>query len=284
MRDLWLYNATLDFDPALAGQVTRRTNVLLSGVRTLAGLAARLWLRVYHRITIVGREHLPSGSFILVANHSSHLDTLCLLSALPISRVPHVFAMAAADYFFGSIPRAILASTFVNAVRFDRRFDCWRSLSACADLLKRHGTVVILFPEGTRSDGFKPRSFKPGVALLAAGQNIPVVPCHLAGTHAALPKGTWFPRPKAVRLAIGEPRHYVHLPPTKESARQICDELRDAVAQLGRAHSHEFDSSARRRKAPEQIVPLIGRIDSIPPLRRTFEASEPIPVTNESSH
>ena len=74
---------------------------------------------------------------------------------------------------------------------------------------------------------------------MAASRDIPVVPCHLAGTHAALPKGAWFPRPKAVRLTIGRPHFYAHLPATKESARHICRELREAVIVLGRAEPEE---------------------------------------------
>ena len=61
------------------------------------------------------------------------------------------------------------------------------------------------------------------------------MPCHLAGTNAALPKGAWWPRPKAVRLTIGAPHVYSHLPATKGSARQICRELREAVMLLGQA-------------------------------------------------
>ena len=71
------------------------------------------------------------------------------------------------------------------------------------------------------------------IGLLAAGHDIPVVPCHLAGTHAALPKGAWLPRPKAVRLTIGAPRVYAHLPATKKSRTLICHELREAVMSLG---------------------------------------------------
>ena len=102
-------------------------------------------------------------------------------------------------------------------------------------LQEKPGTILILFPEGTRTDGFEPGEFKPGVALLAAGRDIPVVPCHLAGTHAALPKGAWFPRARAVRLTIGAPRVYAHLPATKESRTHICRELREAVMSLGHA-------------------------------------------------
>jgi 1-acyl-sn-glycerol-3-phosphate acyltransferase len=191
-------------------------------------------LRGYHRLTIVGRQNLPADrSFVLIANHASHLDTLCLLAALPFGRLHRAFPAAARDYFCVSALRAFLARVVVNALPFDREFAPWQSLSVCAHLLQEPGSVLIFFPEGTRSGGSEPGEFKPGVALLAAGRDVPVVPCHLAGTHAALPKGAWCPRPGAVRLTIGAPRFYAHLPPTKESAMQICRELREAVVLLG---------------------------------------------------
>ena len=171
---------------------------------------------------------------MLIANHASHLDTLCLLSALPIRSVHRAFAAAASDYFCVSATRAFLAALVVKTLPFERHIAPWQSLSMCAHLLEKPGNILIFFPEGTRSGGPEPGKFKPGVALLAAGRDIPVVPCHLAGTHAALPKGAWWPRPRAVRLTIGTPRVYAHLPATKESARHICRELREAVISLGK--------------------------------------------------
>src|SRR5262249_55977396 len=140
---------------------------------------------------------------------------------------------AAKDYFCVSAWRALIARVVVNAVPFERHFAPWQSLSVCAHLLEQPGNILIFFPEGTRSGGPEPDEFKPGVGLLAAGRDIPVVPCHLAGTHAALPKGNWLPRPHAIRLTIGAPRVYAHLPATKESAKRICTELREAVIALG---------------------------------------------------
>jgi 1-acyl-sn-glycerol-3-phosphate acyltransferase len=239
----WHYDPALDVDEALLERLRgypRRLNFLVYGVRSITAGVLRFWLRVYHRLTIVGQQNLPAvGSYVLIANHASHLDTLCLLAALPIRRLQRVFPIAAEDYFFKSAPRAILATLVVNALRFNRQFAPWRCLSACAHLLQCPGTILILFPEGTRSAGFEPGRFKPGAALLAAGRDIPVVPCHLGGTHAALPKGAWCPRPKAVRLTIGAPRLYTHLAATKESARQISHELREAVLLLGQAGQEE---------------------------------------------
>jgi len=235
----WHYDPAAYLDQALIERleaVLRAPVMPVTSVRTLAAVFLRCWLRVYHRLTIVGRQNLPvDRSFVLIANHASHLDTLCLLSALPLHRLHRAFPAAAEDYFCVSTLRGLVAAVFVNALPFDRSFVPLRSLSMCAHLLQSPDTVLIFFPEGTRSGGSEPGEFKPGVALLAAGRDIPVVPCHLAGTHAALPKGGRFPRPKAVRLTVGTPRVYAHRPATKESAKGICRELREAVILLGQA-------------------------------------------------
>jgi 1-acyl-sn-glycerol-3-phosphate acyltransferase len=238
MMDQWHYDPAVDLDQALVERIRSFScapDSLVGGVRAAAATILRSWLRVYHRLTIVGRQHLPvDRSFVMVANHASHLDTPCLLSALPIGCLHRAFPAAAKDYFCVNAPRALLARILVNALPFDRQFAPWQSLSVCSRLLERPGTVLIFFPEGTRSAEPVPGAFKPGVALLAAGRDLPVVPCHLAGTHAALPKGAWIPRPLGIRLTIGTPRVYAHLPPTKESAKQICRELREEVVLLGR--------------------------------------------------
>jgi 1-acyl-sn-glycerol-3-phosphate acyltransferase len=225
-------------EPAALREAWPEPGLLVRGLRSAAAVAMRAWLRTYDRLTIVGRDNLPlDRSFILVANHASHLDTLCLLSALPIRQLHRTFPVAAADYFCVSPLRAFLAKLIVNVMPLERALFSWHSLSACADLLQRPRTVLIVFPEGTRGGGPEPGEFKPGVGLLAAGRDIPVVPCHLAGTHAALPKGAWCPRPRVVRLTIGAPRLYAHLPANKDSRTQICRDLREAVISLGTKQS-----------------------------------------------
>lgn len=233
----WHYDPSADLDPALLERLDafpRKPNVFVSAARALAALVVRGWLRFFHRFTIVGRENLPAdGSFVLIANHASHLDALCLLAAIPVGRLDNAFPAAARDYFCTSPSIGFLAAVALNVVPFDRHHAPMRCLSVCAYLLRISGNILIMFPEGTRSGGSAPREFKPGVALLAAGRELPVVPCHLSGTHAALPKGAWFPRPAKLRLTIGAPLGYAHLPATKAAAKQICGELRDAVMSLG---------------------------------------------------
>src|SRR5262249_33455415 len=129
-------------------------------------------------------------------------------------------------------------------------FAPWQSLGVCGHLLQEAGTVLVLFPEGTRSGGAEPADFKPGVALLAAGRDVPVVPCHLSGTHAALPKSALIPPPQALRLTIGAPRLFTHLPATREAAIQICRQLRETVIALGRSQPQESAMPAPQASRP----------------------------------
>jgi 1-acyl-sn-glycerol-3-phosphate acyltransferase len=212
----------------------REPGVLQRAIQSVAACSIRAWLRGYHRFEIVGRENLPgAGSFVMVANHASHLDALCLLSALPMARLHRTFPAAAADYFFESLPRLALSVFVINALPFDRGARVRQSLDRCRDLLASPGNILILFPEGTRSTGDRLGPFRPGIGMLLAGSTVPVVPCHLGGTHRALPKGAWFPRPRRVRLTIGKPLTFPEFGQDRDSIRLICEKLQHTVAELG---------------------------------------------------
>jgi 1-acyl-sn-glycerol-3-phosphate acyltransferase len=234
--DPWHYESASDLEQPMIDRLRnfpREPDMLVYGLRMGAALLCRNWLRLYHRLSISGRENLPeAGSIVLVANHASHLDTLCLLAALPIARLHRAFPAAARDYFFVNAPRLLLAAVVVNALPFDRQSNPRRSLSLCHQLLERPGNALILFPEGTRSATRELGEFKPGIGLLVAGTSHPVVPCYLEGTHSAWPKQAWFPRPRKVTLRIGAPRDFSGYERGKESALRIARELRDAVLAL----------------------------------------------------
>jgi 1-acyl-sn-glycerol-3-phosphate acyltransferase len=232
----WQYDTAPDLDDSLVERLRRfprEPDMLVYGIRSLAALGIRAWLRLYHRLEVIGREHLPpEGSYVLAANHTSHLDTLALLSILPLKRLHRAFPAAAADYFFTSVPWTAIAAVMINALPFDRHMHFRQSLALCKELLARPGNVLILFPEGTRSATGDMGEFKPGIGILLAGTNVPVLPCHLAGAFDAWPKGRLVPHPRKIRLIIGPPRQYAALPPGKESALYISHELREAIVQL----------------------------------------------------
>jgi 1-acyl-sn-glycerol-3-phosphate acyltransferase len=246
----WHYDPPADLHQPLIERLRRfprQPDMLVFGMRWLTASLLRAWLRLYQRLTITGRENLPlDRSFVMVANHASHLDTLCLLAALPMTRLHQAFPAAARDFFFVNGLRTLIATVVANALPIDRGLDPRHSLEVCAHVLANPGNILIVFPEGTRSCTGMVADFKPGVALLVAGRDIPVVPCHLDGAFAAWPRGVWLPRPRPVRLTIGRPVTFADRPTTKESARGICHELRDRVLALGPA-GPEPCGSARTR-------------------------------------
>lgn len=232
----WSYEPAADLDKSLADRLRRfprEPDLAIYAARSMAALVIRCWLRLYHRFEVSGAEHLPrESSFIIVANHASHLDTLCLLSALPLRKLHRAFPAAAQDYFFVSVPRLAIAAVIVNALPFGRHGHIRNSIEMCRHLLENPGNILVLFPEGTRTRTGRMDEFKPGIGLLVAGTAIPVVPCYLAGAFEAWPKGKIFPRPRRLRLKIGEPRSYAHLQPGKESSLHVSADLRNAVAAL----------------------------------------------------
>jgi 1-acyl-sn-glycerol-3-phosphate acyltransferase/long-chain acyl-CoA synthetase len=235
--DSWHYQPTADFgkDPIeRLKNFPREPDLLVYAMRSVANLAIRAILRTYNRLEVVGRENLPSsGSFAVVANHSSHLDTAALLASLPLGKIHRAFPAAASDYFFTSLTRLTLSAIVVNAMPFDRKENPQQSLDICRHLLDTPGHILILFPEGTRTvDGTIGR-FRPGIGFLAAGTEYPVVPCHLDGAFRAWPKGKWIPRPRKLRLTIGAPLRFPTLTPVKEHAIVIANSLREAVVALG---------------------------------------------------
>ncbi|MEO5718817.1 MAG: lysophospholipid acyltransferase family protein [Chthoniobacterales bacterium] len=211
----------------------REPDVLVDALRLLVALVIRGLLRIYCRFQIVGLKNLPNDdeSFVLVANHSSHLDSVCLLAALPLRRLPRAFPVAAEDYFFRNVPRSWFATVVMNALPFGRQLRVRESLAVCAQLLAQPGNVLVIFPEGTRSKCGATSAFKPGIGALLAEGGASVMPCYLDGAFRAWPKGRRLPRPRKVRLIIGSARRY-----DGGEASAIAAELRQAVEALREKH------------------------------------------------
>lgn len=233
----WSYDPSPAIQQSIAQQLAvfpRERDLTHATLRTLWSVCLRLSLKGYFRLAVIGRERLPTtGSFVLVANHASHLDALALLCALPIRTIHRTFAVAAKDYFFSSFARSFFSAVFINAIPFDRREKKRESLELCADVLDVAQRALIMFPEGTRSPTGEMQPFKKGIGILTAGTDRLVVPAYLQGAYAAWPKDTALPRPRRVRVFIGEPMSFRHVPRTDEGFAQVAREVEAAVRALG---------------------------------------------------
>ena len=197
-----------------------REVVQVAGVKPL--------LRGEIALDVAGVEQLRAFDrpALIVANHASHLDTAVLLSTLPTARRRRT-AVAAADYFFGTVWRAAGSAIAFNAFPLERRGG---SESPLAGQLLADGWSIIVYPEGTRSpDGF-PRHFRMGAAWLAVTHSVPVIPVGIRGTYAAMPRGRVWPRPGRTRVAV---RYGVPIfPHPGESPRELAPRIAAAVREL----------------------------------------------------
>lgn len=160
------------------------------------------------RVSVEGERNLAGldGPFIVVANHSSHLDAPLCMTALPYEVTKNLATATAADYFYKVRWRRTLTSFFFNSYPVDRGAGRGKEAGLSVTLL-RQGVPLLIFPEGTRSRDGQMAPFKPGAAALARALRVPLVPVALVGAHEAMPVGTSWPNSgrMPVKVIIGKP-------------------------------------------------------------------------------
>lgn len=163
----------------------------------------RLYYWAWFGFEAHGTENLPQGAFIVAANHASHLDTGAVVTAFG-RRGRELVVMGARDYFFNHKLRGWMFHTFLNVVPFDRTQNMIKGLQLARSVL-RSGRPVLIFPEGKRSVTGELQPFKAGIGLLGLELGVPIVPCCIEGSHAALPKGRSIPRRAHIRVTFAPP-------------------------------------------------------------------------------
>ena len=151
-------------------------------------------------LTVRGLEHLPAGSCVLVANHSSYLDAYALIAAIP-RHFRYVAKRELLDNRWLAKPLQRMGTLFVE------RFDARRGAEEAGKIAEavRAGQSLGFFPEGTftRMPGLL--AFRMGAFVAAAQAGVPVVPVVLRGTRSILRAGSWFPRRGRLEVIVGPP-------------------------------------------------------------------------------
>lgn len=171
-------------------------------VYAIATFALRVVLRVVARWEVEGREHVPSaGAAILVCNHIHLVDPPLIGAASPRRLRP----MAKRELF--EIP--VIGWIFWAYGAFPvRRFSADLGALRMAQTRLRHGDLVLMFPEGTRSKAGTLQPALPGAAMVALTTRAPIIPVAITGSQVRL-RYVFFQwiigRRPHIRVVFGDP-------------------------------------------------------------------------------
>ncbi len=204
--------------------------------------------RAVVRIRSYGTERLPrEGGCVVAVNHAAFIDVPILGTVCP-RRIAFVAKTELFDY--PGLSQLIRAHGTIAVRRGESDRDALRRMRETV----RDGGALGLFVEGTRQHSGEPGVAKPGAAMVAIQEGVPVVPVAI---HSS---ADWkASRRSPVSLAWGEPMRFADLPRGSKgyqaATREIEAEIRRLWEWLGRMHELGLPRDAtppRRENVPSR--------------------------------
>jgi len=234
-------------------------------------------LRICFRPWVEGGEHVPtSGGAILASNHLSFSDSIFL----PLQVPRKITFLAKSDYFTGRGIKGRLTRGFfsgVGQVPIDRSGGA--ASEAALQTGKRilaSGSLLGLYPEGTRSPDGRLYRGRTGIARMALEAGVPVIPLAMINTDVVQPTGTLIPRLGRVGIRIGRPldfSRYEGMEDDRFVLRSVTDEIMYELMLLsGQEYVDTYATQAKadleqaRAAAREALVSSEPTV--VPPARR----------------
>ncbi len=155
-------------------------------------------VNVAYRVRVVGLENIPDGPALLAANHVSYVDPIAMWGKSP--RYTHVVGKSE----LWDVPMLWRVLDAVGVIPVHRE-SVDRTFIKTATRLLDEGSLVGIFPEGTRYREPGLGQGNEGVAFIAMRAGVKIVPMGIAGTDKIWPDEHRLPRFPRVTMVIGEP-------------------------------------------------------------------------------
>jgi 1-acyl-sn-glycerol-3-phosphate acyltransferase len=162
-------------------------------------------MAVLSPITAKGREQVcdMKRPAIFVSNHSSALDAVVMLQAIPARFRHRCYVVAAADSIYKRKWESTLTQLLINTFPIPRAGGARPALERLKEHLKNKWSVII-FPEGRLSATGNIGTFKKGAAILAVDSRVPIVPAYVEGTYEVLPRFRRLPHRHPASIVFGD--------------------------------------------------------------------------------
>lgn len=154
--------------------------------------------RLYWRMEVHGREHVPDGPFILSSVHRSNVDSL-MVAAVTRRRLRYVAKHTMWKYKLPARFFDAMGGFPVHRGTADRE-----ALRHCQAAIEG-GEPLVMYPEGQRRTGPVVDDLFDGPAFVSSRTGAPILPVGIGGSERAMPVGAKFLFPAKVVLVIGEP-------------------------------------------------------------------------------
>jgi long-chain acyl-CoA synthetase len=207
-------------------------------------------------LKVRGVENLPEeGPYLLCSNHQSYIDPLVMASVLPWRLFRSAFALGTSDIFGKGFMRRL--ARWLRVVVLDPDANLVPAMRAGFFGLSQR-RILVLYPEGERTNDGNPTVFRKGAAILAIHAQAPIVPVAIEGFYDAWPRHKKFPKFADLQLVFGTP---LQPPPLSEASEatyeRLTSELKSRVVamweELGGKRLPESESAAKTSSLAENL-------------------------------
>lgn len=180
------------------------------------------------------KTKIPFGQrpILVVFNHTSFIDVPMLAVALGFGFTRRVRGAAKKELFENWRTKWLIRA--LGGFPVDRDKLDIDSVKLIMQFLKEN-RVVVIAPEGTRSETGEVGPFNPAFVKLAIKSQSLIVPVGIRGANKAMPKGASLPRPHRITLKVGEPIDFSTYPPEqthKENYEALSEQIRQVIIDL----------------------------------------------------
>jgi 1-acyl-sn-glycerol-3-phosphate acyltransferase len=205
---------------------------------------------------VVGLENVPKeGAVVLASNHLSFIDSIFL--PLVVDR-PVIF-LAKSEYFTGKGLKGWATRVFFQAagqLPIDRSGGKASEAALETGLrVLNEGSILGIYPEGTRSPDGKLYRGRTGVARMVLESGAPVIPVAMIGTKEVMPIGQRLPNVRRIGIIFGDPLDFSRfhgLEGDRFVLRSVTDELTYHLRTLSeQEYVDVYASSVKEQRASQ---------------------------------
>ncbi len=151
--------------------------------RVVRAILKPVLMHAIFRVRVIGRENVPAGTYVAIANHLDGIDPVLIAAGLPPAPRLHIVGDPA-----GLIPQRVrwwFVRKMGGLIPVDRRIKGDQQVRDQVLKALASGCPTLIFPEaGTGDHEGTTMPFRKGFAHFAVQTGLPVVPIGITGTKA----------------------------------------------------------------------------------------------------